>query len=544
MQLRGKGMERLAISDNGRYFVKPDGTPFIWLADTAWTVPARLKWDDVQHYMKTRREQGFTVLQMVVLDPEFNEEMRNPCGIQALNNEDILNPNEAYFSYVDWVLDQAEAYGFYILLLPVWGELVVGWDWSGNEHPVYVNENNAFSYGKWIGGRMRGRDNILWCLGGDRMPVCRGVDYRPVWREMAEGLSEGLTGRRLHFDADREEWRKLLITYHACHEAETGECSTFSYWTPADQWISFTMLQSGHGLYKKNYDLIEAERAPKCLHQTSANTSPQAATDTLHQASLDTAALIYPVWDGEPAYEMMPTCWPVEDLNSFHGTYIVRKRAYWGLLAGAFGHTYGHASVWCTATEKDKDMICRYTWAEAIQSDGSWQMKILRDFMEAYPLAYFEPCQERLLRQSASEDNLDTHEQAALRTAHTALPDTIPSGAAPSDTASTGASPSGIPEKRQMLVYFAADTEENIKVGDIFTGSIYGAWFNPKDGTLTKTENLSIVVTDGILPVRNTSSDKEDRVLILTDNPDDITVPSRNYGQSSDDKTARKVFEW
>ena len=67
---------------------------------------------------------------------------------------------------------------------------------------------------------------------------------------------------------------------------------------------------------------------------------------------------------------------------------------------------------------------------------------------------------------------------------------------------------------------------------------------HPEHLGLTKTENLSTVVTDGILPVRNTSSDKEDRVLILTDNPDDITVPSRNYGQSSDDKTARKVFEW
>ena len=514
-------MERLAISENGRYFVKPDGTPFVWLADTAWTVPARLKWDDVQHYMKTRREQGFTVLQMVVLDPEFNEEMRNPCGIRAMNNGDILDPNEAYYSYVDWVLDQAEAYGFYVLLLPVWGELVVGWDWSGNDHPVYVNETNAYFYGKWIGDRMRRRNNILWCLGGDRMPVCRGADYRPVWREMAEGLSEGLTGRRLHYDADREEWRKLLITYHACHEAETGECSSFSYWTPEDQWISFTMLQSGHGLYKKNYDLIEAERKPKEV--------PQAVPETLAQTSPETAALIYPVWDGEPAYEMMPTCWPVEDLNSFHGTYMVRKRAYWGLLAGAFGHTYGHASVWCTATEKDKDMVCRYTWAEAIQSDGSWQMKILRDFMEAYPLAYFEPCQDRLLRQSASEDELDTHEQAALRTGQ---------------KTTSGAALSGTAEKCQMLIYFAADTEEQIKVGDIFTDRIYGAWFNPKDGSLTETENLVTAVTDDVLLVRNTSPDKEDRVLILADDPDDITVPSGNYSQTHDCKTTRKVFEW
>ncbi len=490
-------MDKLRISDNGRYFVKADGTPFIWLADTAWTVPAKLKWDDVQHFMKTRREQGFTVLQMVVLDPEYNEDMRNPCGIPALNNGNILDPNEAYFSYVDWVLDQAEAYGFYVLLLPVWGELVVGWDWSGNDHPVYVNEENAFAYGSWLGARMRHRSNIVWCLGGDRMPVCRGVDYRPVWREMAEGLSEGLTGTRLHYNADREEWKKLLITYHACHEAETGECSTFSYWTPEDRWISFTMLQSGHGLYKKNYDLIAAEREPK---------------------KYEDEELVYPVWDGEPAYEMMPTCWPVTDANSFHGTYMVRKRAYWGILAGAFGHTYGHASVWFSATQKDKNIVCRHTWAEAIESDGSKQMKILRDFMEAYPPAYNEPCQERLLRQAAAEDVLDHHEQAAVWT--------------------------GRDGRCVMLIYFAADTEEEIQVGDLFGSAVCGAWFDPTDGSLTEPQDLQSWIEGGVLQVKNASASGEDRILILAGKKEDIAVPSGNYGQEQTEEEMRKVFEW
>lgn len=490
-------MEKLRISDNGRYFVKADGTPFIWLADTAWTVPSRLKWDDVLYYMNTRKAQGFTILQMVVLDPEFNEDMKNPCGISALDDGDLLKPNEAYFSYVDWVLDQAEAFGFYVLLLPVWGELVVGWDWSGGTHPKCMTEENAGAYGKWLGERMRGRSNIIWCLGGDRMPVCRGEDYRTVWRELAEGLSEGLTGTRLRYNADREEWKKLLITYHACHEAETGECSTFSYWTPEDQWIGFTMLQSGHGAFKKNYELIEKEREPK---QTESG-----------------ASLVYPVWDGEPAYEMMPMTWPVEDLDSFHGTYIVRKRAYWALLSGAFGHTYGHASVWCTSTEKEKNMICRYSWTEAIQSDGSKQMKVLRDFMEAYPLNEFEPCNERLLVQASKEDELDLHEQAAV-----------------------------CPAKKQMLVYFAADTEEKLDLTGIFDNAVYGAWFDPKDGSLTKVQALNPQEESGkcVLTVRNESEDKEDRLLILAGDPAEISVPALTYADAKHEEELRKVFEW
>jgi len=488
-------MNRLKISGNGRYFEKEDGTAFVWLADTAWTVPARLKWDDVIYYMKTRKQQGFTVLQMVVLDPEYNEEMKNPCGIPALKNADLQQPVEEYFSYVDWVLDQAEAYGFYVLLLPVWGEMVVGWDWSGGTHPRYVTAENAASYGKWLGERMKHRNNILWCLGGDRMPVCRGEDFRPVWREMAEGLSEGLTGRRLRYDHDSSEWKKLMITYHACHEAETGECSTFSYWTARDKWISFTMLQSGHGPDKKNYELIAAERLPK-------------------------SGSIYPVWDGEPAYEMMPMTWPVEDENSFHGTGIVRNRAYWALLAGAFGHTYGHASVWCTATEKDKNAICRYTWAQAIHSEGSEQMKILRDFMESFALSQFEPCQERLLRQAASEDELCIHEQAAVN-----------------------------PAEKQMLIYFASDTQEQINLEGIFESEVFASWFDPKNAALSAVERIELSedLQTGIkciLQIKNETCDGGDRVLILASAPDKIKIVSGTYGTDDEQMSARKVFEW
>ena len=490
-------MERLRISDNNRYFERSDGTPFIWLADTAWTVPARLKWDDVQHYMKTRKEQGFTVLQMVVLDPEFNPEMRNPCGVKALWNNDLLKPQEAYFSYVDWVLDQAEEFGFYVLLLPVWGELVVGWDWSGGTHEKLVTEENAFAYGKWLGARYKHRKNILWCLGGDRMPVTRGEDYRPVWRKLAEGLAYGLTGKRLKYNEDRDEWKKLLFTYHACHEAETGLCSTFSYWTPSDEWISFTMLQSGHGLYKKNYALIADERKPKAYNDEQ---------------------LIYPVWDGEPAYEMMPTCWPVIDADSFHGTYMVRKRAYWSLFAGAFGYTYGHASVWCTATEKEKNSVCRFTWAEAIQSEGSKQMKILRDFMESYPLNDFVPCRERLLRQESEEDQLDLHEEALVNT-----------------------------KEQQMLVYFAADTNEEIDVDGIFDADkVFTGWFDPANGQLTEIREVDILRKDNknMIEIRNDSPNGEDRILIMAADPSEIRTTPGTYFSEDKEEMVHKVFEW
>ncbi len=270
-------MEKLRISENGRFFVKADGTPFPWLADTVWTMPQRMKWDDVEYLMQKRKSQGFTVLQIVALDPERDVQMRTPAGDAALEDGDLDRLNEKYFAYLDWILDKAEEYGFYVLLLPVWGQLVVGDDWAGGVFPKTVTEENAYGYGEWIGKRYREKSHILWCLGGDRHPIHKGVDYRNVWRRMAEGLAKGLLDKDLKYNEKDAAWEELLLTYHACHEAETGECSTLSYWDGEEEaWIRFVMLQSGHGLQPKNYEIVAKEY------------------ENSH---------VRPVWDGEPAYE-------------------------------------------------------------------------------------------------------------------------------------------------------------------------------------------------------------------------------------------------
>ena len=51
-------MEKLKISENRRYFVTAEGKPFTWIADTDWTIPQRLKWDDVDYLMKKRKRQA------------------------------------------------------------------------------------------------------------------------------------------------------------------------------------------------------------------------------------------------------------------------------------------------------------------------------------------------------------------------------------------------------------------------------------------------------------------------------------------------------
>jgi hypothetical protein len=477
-------MEKLKISNNQRYFEKESGDRFIWLADTAWTLPQRIKWDDVDYYMQTRKAQGFTVLQIVALDPERDILMRNPAGIEALIDGDITKPNENYFSYLDYIVNKAEEYELYVLLLPVWGQLVVGDNWMGETFKKQVTEENAFGYAKWLGNRYKNKKHILWCLGGDRQPIHKGVDYRNVWRKMAEGLAKGITGDDLRYNQQHYKWKELLITYHACHEAETGECSTMSYWTDEEAWISFIMLQSGHGTEPKNYELVKKEYDRK---------------------------VIMPVWDGEPAYEMMPTTWPV--FSDYHGALMVRKRAYWSLFAGSFGHTYGHASVWCSISEREKNDFTKLSWYEALKSEGAGCVKILRDFLEAKNIHQCRPCQEILLMQEQSgAQDINTHVQACIND-----------------------------KQEYICAYFPCDVVEEIDVAALNTSVVFISWFNPRNGECNPIKTITVDETKKIVV---TTPDKEDWVLMVATKEQELIIESRKYSNVIEIEKAKKVFDW
>lgn len=477
-------MEKLRISDNGRYFVTGDGKPFSFLADTVWTMPQRLKWDDAEYLMKKRKSQGFTVLQLVALDPERDELMRSPAGDPALLDGDLDRPNERYFSYLDWILDKAEEYGFYVLLLPVWGQLVVGENWMGQTFERTVTEENAYRYGAWIGARYKDRDNILWCLGGDRQPIHKQKDdYRDVWRRMAEGLAFGVTGKKLTYNVEDPAWRELLITYHACHEMETGECSTMSYWTDEEAWIAFIMLQSGHGIIPKNYELVAKEYG---------------------------RSEVMPVWDGEPAYEKMPTTWPV--ITDFHGSWMVRKRAYWSLLAGSFGHTYGHCSVWCSISQRETDAMCTDTWYEALHSEGSAQMKHLRAFMDSLQPMTCSPAQERILS-NTPEEPMELHAQASVFADQTGLVAYLPSGG-------------GI----------------TLNLSGLSGAQHFIWWYDPRKGTCAKAGTAQ--PADSVTLTAPTAGVKEDWLLILTADGEHEPVSAQTYFELEESHEAQKVFEW
>lgn len=338
-------IQLLKVSENRRFLIKEDGTPFFWMGDTAWELFHKLSLEETEIYLRNRVERKFNVIQAVALAEDKGLTIPNAYGrIPLLTNDsgqydplapdlstDVSTGSYSYWDHVDAVIDLAASLGLYIALLPTWGEYSITCWGIG---PLIFNERNAKKYGQWLGDRYRDKKNIIWVVGGDR-PLSTSTHFAVV-NAMAEGLKIGDDGNH-------------LITYHPC-----GKTSS-SHHMHDETWLDFNMIQSAHtALNLENYKHVELD------YQRNPTK---------------------PTLDGEPRYEDHPINFNAE--NGYFDDFDIRQAAYWAVFAGAFGHTYGNNCIWFMCKETT-DYFAMH-WKTAILSPGAAQMQHLRALVESRP---------------------------------------------------------------------------------------------------------------------------------------------------------------
>ena len=60
-------VKQLKVSANKRFFQTIDDKPFFWIGDTGWLLFVKCNREDAIHYLETRKQQGFNVVQVMVL---------------------------------------------------------------------------------------------------------------------------------------------------------------------------------------------------------------------------------------------------------------------------------------------------------------------------------------------------------------------------------------------------------------------------------------------------------------------------------------------
>ena len=364
-------LPRLEVHQDGRYLVRQDGTPFLYLADTAWELFHRSTREEARHYLELRARQRFTAIHAVALAELDGLTEPNAYGDLPLVGKDPArpavtpgaDPNDPqaydYWDHVDFVVDEANRHGLYVAFLPTWGR----WLGVNARDEKVVTAGNAQAYGGFL-GRRYGRKGIIWVLGGDRT----GQGFEDVWRAMARGIAIGVSGR--------EDYGAALFTFHP-----TGG-QTSSTWFHGEPWLDANMQQTGHG--------------------------PAAASKPWEKIAADYARTpVKPVIDGEPLYEDHPIGF-VRGVrqNGFSSDHHVRQRWYWALFAGAAGVAYGHHSVWQFYAPGRRPINGPlHFWDDALLRPGAAQVQHARTLMESRPML------SRVPDQSLVADALDGPER-------------------------------------------------------------------------------------------------------------------------------------
>ena len=334
--------------DNPHYLAHENGTPFIWLGDTAWELFHRPTTSQITTYMDNRDAKHFTLIQAVLLSELGGITEPTPEGYYPLINQNPDTPdirpgdNNDYWDRADWIIDQAASRGLYIGVLPSW------WIYWKNGNSLIFDPTKAYNYGRFLGNRYGTRSNIIWILGGDRYPD-PGIEQDNIL-QMAAGLEQGIS---------EIGGNNPVMTFHP--PGAIGGNSSSSYFHD-ESWLDFNMIQTGHfARHQDNYSKVFSD------YQLTP---------------------IKPTWNGEPQYEDHPIYW--NPANGYFNDADAREAAYWSLFAGAFGHTYGHHAIW----------QWRGDWQTAIDFEGAIDMRHALDLLLSRPFL------ERMPDQSIIASNI------------------------------------------------------------------------------------------------------------------------------------------
>ena len=329
------GQLRLSVSKDGSHLVHTGtDSSFFYVGDTAWELLHRADLRDAREYLEDRAGKGFNAIQTVILAELDGLNSPNAHGDLPLNELDPTDWNPAYFDHVDRIAGLADSLGIFLALLPTWGDKF-NRKWGAG--PEIFTPENAAAYGRMLGERYASH-NVIWILGGDRNP--ENEEDLAIVRALAAGLRKAVG-------------RSQLITYHP----QGGSRSSDFF--AGEEWIDFHLFQSGHGRTADpaNYDF------PRQVRRADPGK---------------------PVINGEPAYEDHPINW--RPANGWFDDFDSRQAAWWSVLSGTAGHTFGNHNIWqCWQEGRDPVSNARTPWMTALHFPGAAQIGHLGRFMQSIP---------------------------------------------------------------------------------------------------------------------------------------------------------------
>jgi len=175
----------IRVGPDHRHVVDQAGSPFLIQGDSPWSLISGLTNEEAEKYLEDRRLKGFNSLIVNLIEHKFRGPVNRYGEGPFVTAGDFTTPNEKYFEHADWVIRKAGEKGMQIFLVPVYLGYM-GTDEGWIEEVLANGPAKCRAWGRYLGKRYRGFDNLVWMIGGDRNPGPAREDVDAV----VEGIKE------------------------------------------------------------------------------------------------------------------------------------------------------------------------------------------------------------------------------------------------------------------------------------------------------------------------------------------------------------------
>lgn len=335
------------ISPSGRYFLTySDGTPFFYMACTAWNGALKSTKDEWDQYLKQRIENNYNVIQLVTT--QWRGCDKSSEGLVAFEGSGKIRVNPEFFRLIDERIDRVNELGLVAAPVILWALQ------NGNGRELspgyYLPDDQAVLLAKYIVARYGG-NQVIWLLGGDG--VYTGT-YEQRWKTIGRAVFDGK--------------HQGVVAQHPCGRSWIGEIYK------DEPWLDIIGYQSSHSNAESTVNWITKGPMSTMWSQLPAR----------------------PLINLEPNYEQIG--FRITDKD-------VRNAGYWSLFATPIaGLTYGANGIWPWLREGEKilnhtDAPGTSSWEVSIKFPGSIQMGYLSQFIKKYEWWNLYPAQELLTEQ-------------------------------------------------------------------------------------------------------------------------------------------------